>query len=322
MEDSLAVESGRLAIELHRVLSEIDPVRWRAGAADAVRTKLDDIQAKLAGLTGRRWPERGAALCARLADVRGALAAGLPEATASGRARWMTFRRSLVPAYESLQATLSEYAIHVPSLRPTNHRRALFHCASGALAITILWLVPDPAWTIAIAGPLALGAWTLEALRRSRPRMNGALMRFFAPLAHPHEHRRVNSGTWYLSALALLSLTRAPLPCAVGLTALAVGDPIAGWIGRRYGRVRLVHGRSLEGTLAFALAATLASIPVALAFAPALPWTSALIIGASGASAGALAELLSLRVDDNLSIGLAASAAAALVALALGAPLG
>lgn len=320
MEESLAAESGRLAIELHRALSEIDPVRWRAGAADAVRAKLDDVQARLAGLVGRRWPERAAALRARLSEVRGALASGIPEASASGR--WMAFRRALVPSYESLQATLSEYEIHVPSLRPTNHRRALFHVSSGALAIAILWLVPAPAWTIAIALPLALGAWTLEAMRRTRPRMNAALMRFFAPIAHPHEYRRVNSATWYLTALALLSFTSSPLPCAIGLAALAVGDPVAGWVGRRYGRVRLVHGRSLEGTLAFVGAATLAAVPVALAFAPSLPWASALVLAGSGAVAGAVAELVSLRVDDNLSIPLTGSAAAAVAALALGIPFG
>lgn len=322
MQDSLAAESGRLALELHGALSEIDPIRWRAGAADAARSKLAEIEARLAGLAGRRWPEAGARLRARLAEVGGALASGLPEATASGRARWMAFRSGLVPAYESLQATLSEYEIHVPSLRPTNHRRALFHVASGALAITILWVVPEPWWTIAIALPLCLAAWTTELLRHRRPAVNAVVMRLFDPIAHPHEHRRVNSATWYLTALTLLSLTLSPLPCAVGLAALAVGDPVAGLIGRRYGRIRLVHGRSLEGTLAFAVSATLLSVPVALAFAPGLPWGLALVIGGAGALGGALAELLSLRVDDNLSIGLSASLAAGVTAVLLGVPLG
>src|SRR5690606_33822078 len=140
---------------------------------------LAAIEERFAKLAGRRWPDAGARLRARLAEMGRALASGLPEATASGRARWMSFRSGLVPAYESLQATLSEHAIHVPSLRPSNHRRALFHVASGALAIAILWVVPEPWWTIAIAGPLCLGAWTTELLRHRRPAVNAVVMRLF-----------------------------------------------------------------------------------------------------------------------------------------------
>lgn len=320
--DPLAAESGELATELHRALSEIDPVRWRAGAAEKVRSKLHAIQGRLSGLTAQRWPDAGARLRVKLAEVGGALAAELPEASASGRARWMAFRRGLVPAYESLQATLTDYEIHVPSLRPTNVRRSLFHVCSGATALAVLFFSPEPWWPLAISGALATWAWTCEVTRRIWPRVNTILMRFFDPIAHPHEHRRVNSATWYLTALVLLSLTYSPLPCAIGLAALAVGDPLAGLIGRRFGRIRLVHGRTLEGSLAFTLAATLVALPVALLFAPTLPWTTALILAAAGGLSGALAELSSLRVDDNISIPLVASAATALAALALGVPFG
>ncbi|MEC7519748.1 MAG: hypothetical protein VYE22_07780 [Myxococcota bacterium] len=321
MQQALADESGRLVLELHRALSEIDPARWHAGAADAARLKLRAIEAKVAHLTSQSWPEKSAALRVKLAEVGAALAERLPRediTAANARARWMAFRKSMTPSYEALQATLHQLEIHVPSLRPTNHRRSLFHVLNAAVCMGILYAVPDPAWAIAISGPLVLWAWTMEIGRRWSERWNAVLMRAFAPIAHPHEWRRVNSATWYLTAIFSLSLTQAPLPCAVGLAVLGVGDPIAAFVGRRWGRIPLVHGRTLEGTLAFFAAASLFGVGAAFLFAPGIALGAALAIACAAGAAGALAELLSLRVDDNLSIPLVASGAAALVTWGLG----
>lgn len=321
MQQALTDESGRLVIELHRALSEIDPARWHAGAADAARLKLRAIEQKVAHLTSLTWPEKTAALRAKLAEAGAALAERLPHedvTAANARAHWMAFRRSMTPSYEALQTTLRQLEIHVPSLRPTNHRRSFFHVLSALTCIGILYAVPEPAWAIGIAAPFVLWAWTMEVGRRWSERWNEILMKWFAPIAHPHEYRRVNSATWYLTAIFALSLTQAPLPCAVGLAVLGVGDPVAGFIGRRWGRLRLIHGRTLEGTLAFFASATVAGVAAAYAFLPSIGLGAALAIAAAGAVVGALAELLSLRVDDNLSIPLTASGAAALAAWAVG----
>lgn len=329
MSDGVAEDRARLAaelqwvVELHWALSEIDPGRWRADAADHVRARFAALQARLTELTAS-GPESGA-LGARLDELKARLAAelaALENKAGSARARWMAFRRALAPSYEALQRTLLELEIHVPSLRPTNGKRAIFHLSSALLALTILYVVPEAWWTIPIAVPLALGAWTLEALRRTRPAMNARIMRFFAPIAHAHEHYRINSGTWFFTSVAILSLTVSPLPCAVGLAVLGVGDPIAAMVGRRFGRVRVMHGRTLEGSLAFVLAATVAGTLAAFAFAPALPIGAALVLGVSAGLAGAVAEMVSLRIDDNLTVALAGSAGAALACTALGVSLG
>ena len=314
-------ESGRLVMELHGALSEIDPARWHAGAADALRTRLRAIEARLTALTQQTWPEAGAALRAKLVDMGRALAALLPHedaTTANARAAWVAFRNAMTPSYEALQNTLHELEIHVPSLRPTNAKRTVVHVVSAFVAIGILFLVPSHWWAIGIAVPLAIFGWTLELLRKDRPWFNARVMRILGPIAHPHEHRRVNSATWYCSALALLALAFDPLASAIGLAALGVGDPIAALVGRRFGRVKLVHGRSLEGTLSFALVATIAGTLVAMLFAPDLAWSVALLVAASGGVAGALAELLSLRIDDNFSVPMVGAGAATIVASFLG----
>lgn len=322
---ALADESGRLVIELHGALQDLDPARWDASAASTLRTRIEAIADGIHALTEGEWTSEAAsdALRARLVSVGEALRT-VPAADgsfASAKSAWMAFRRELVPRYEAARAALSAYAVHVPSLRPTNHRRSFFHALMGTVTLAILYALPDPSWGIAITGAFLVWAWTMETVRRTSPRLNALLMKAFAPVAHPHETHRVNSASWYVTALFLLSLTRAPLVCAIGVAVLAFGDPLAALVGRRLGRIKLAHGRTLEGSLAFFVAGGLAGLAAAALFAPGLAWPAALAMAGAGALAGSLAELSSLRIDDNLSVALAASAAAAATGWLLGIPL-
>lgn len=198
--------------------------------------------------------------------------------------------------------------------RPTNIPRTVFHVGSGVLALTLLRVLPSRAWLIAAAGAFALFAWTCETLRRRSPAVNARLMRFFGPVAHAHEWHQVNSATWYATALLLMSFV-VPLEAAeIGVVVLAVADPTAGIIGRRFGRRRLASGRSLEGALAFTVAGFLAAFAwstVAGSYDASRLWVAA-VAGVVGATV----ELLVSRVDDNLAIPLATSLAVAVAALA------
>jgi dolichol kinase len=95
-----------------------------------------------------------------------------------------------------------------------------------------------------------------------------------------------------------------------------VADPAAGIVGRRLGRIRLRARRSLEGTLAFLAAGTLAALASLTVF-HAIPWPERLMVALVGAAAGALAELFTTRLDDNLTIPLTVAGAAAATELAL-----
>jgi len=84
--------------------------------------------------------------------------------------------------------------------------------------------------------------------------------------------------------------------CALaGIATLAVGDAFSTMVGVRYGK-RKFMGRSLEGSLAFVLSNF-------LALAPFYGLSKALVFS----FVGALAEMLSKKVDDNLTIPLVVS---------------
>lgn len=197
--------------------------------------------------------------------------------------------------------------------RPENFARSAFHVLSGLSAVGAIQIVP-PGWIPWIAGALAVAAWTCEITRRVWPGVNDALMGLFGLVAHAHERDRVNSGTWYTTALFGLALTSSPLVCSLAVLVLGVADPAAAAIGRRFGRTRIAAGRSLEGTGAFVVVGTLAAYAMLRVFYAELPLAECWALAGAAALAGGLAEALLHEVDDNLAIPIAAAAGAALVA--------
>ncbi len=290
-----------LVIELHQLLSEIDVARWKDEAAVALRDKLLELN--------RRLSQRE-----RLAALAGTLEQKLPgpELSHDTQSRWLAFKKGLQPAYEAIASSLRAEQIHVPSLRPTNHARSAFHVAAAAFSILLIEVLP-PLWLSLAALAYAGTFWVLELGRRRSPAMNAALLKFFRHVVHSHEATRVNSSTWYGTGLFLLTLTRSPVLCLVAVAILGVGDPLAGLIGRRFGRIKLVHGRSLEGTIAFFIGGAAVAFSLLRVLHPEVALGTALLLVGVASLCGALAELFSLRIDDNLSVPMAAAAGGALV---------
>jgi dolichol kinase len=195
-------------------------------------------------------------------------------------------------------------------MRPMNLPRSFFHVGSG-IVIVLASVLFEETTLFAIAASFAALGWILEGTRRIWPAWNSVLMRLFRPVAHSHEAHGVNSATWYVTAWAILLVTTHEQAANVGVLALAFGDPVAGVVGRKIGRRKLLAGKTLEGSIAF-LAATALVGAAYLAALVGVPVGKALATAALAGLVGATAELLSTRVDDNLSVPLLAGWAAAL----------
>jgi dolichol kinase len=130
----------------------------------------------------------------------------------------------------------------------------------------------------------------LDGIRLRHARANELFFRTFVHLASPREARGVASSTWYAVAL-LVVVAFFPRPAAVsGVLVLAVSDPAASWMGRRWGRRRFLGG-TLEGSLVF-LATALTILALRHPFGPAL----------AAALLATLAERVSWPVDDNFAV--------------------
>lgn len=203
------------------------------------------------------------------------------------------------------------------ALRPTNVARSVFHVCSGMLALFMIRAMPTHGWLIFAASAFAASAWSMEISRKTIRGVNEKLMKVFGPVAHPDEWHRVNSATWYATALVLLAIFATKEASEVGVITLAVADPIAAIVGRRFGSIRLVGKKSLEGSLGFVAAGTIACFAW-LACASSIHLFEALVVAATGAMAGAVAELLSTRFDDNFTIPVTCAGAITLLRLAIG----
>jgi len=281
-----------LALDVHSLLRDLDPARAHMERAEE---RLEVIKRKLEAL-----PATAAEEWARLAALA-------EEHTPRTEEQWEAFRLAAQPVYEAIAWHLRTLDIHIPSLRPTNYTRNLFHVFGAVVAIALLETVLPLAWLLPVAGSVAGLAWTLEGLRRIFPTVNRFCLWVFQRVRHPHESHRVNSSTWYATALVALAATERVDLAVMAIAVLGLADPAAAVIGRRYGKHRLIHGRSLEGTITFAVVGFFAAFSVGLLHMP----PAAAALGALGACVlGALAELTSRRIDDNLSVPLASAAGA------------
>ena len=270
-----------------------------------------------------------------LADERGSLLEGLQHAVRAGMpgameleavlsvdpdalGGWDKWRRAALPAYEAFAALVREAGHAAPSLRPSNPTRAVFHVLGGTSAAMMVAHVLPPDAMVPAALGVAACAWSMELARRQSDRVNRFLMWAFGPVAHAHEAWRVNSATWFSTALVVVAWMQSPVAALVAFLVLGWADPAAGIVGRRYGRTRLVHGRSLEGTVTFAVVGAVVAWAALLVWHPELAVEEALLVALGGAIPGAIAELFARRVDDNLAIPVVAGLGALGVMMALG----
>ncbi len=306
------------AHSVHALLSALDAhggahaVATRQRARDRAAHAIDGALRSLATVSGRVGVAVKGAVEGPLRTLSDALGGWPADGSGAGLSG---VRAALIDAYQRLRHVLEGWDVHVPALRPTNYWRNAYHVANGVAATAVLALAP-PSWILPAAAAFAGAAWSMEASRRLWPAVNDALMQLFAPVAHPHEAKRVNSATWYATSLLLLAWMQAPVASGIGLLVLAVGDPAAAIVGRRWGRLRLANGRSVEGSVAFVAAGFVGATVAALTLQPDLGVRAA-IAALAGAIAGAAAEQLSRKVDDNLTIPLSAALVAQAVLGAL-----
>lgn len=190
---------------------------------------------------------------------------------------------------------------------PNEHtwKRRTFHLAAAlAIPVVALSLGYRPAVYLAAVAAATLAA--AEALRLAVPAVNVRLIALLGPFLKPREKRSPTAATYMaLASLLVLFLFGTPI-AALALLYAALGDPAAGVVGTRYGRLRVrVLGRrlgakSVEGTLAFfgASAAVALALWAAGVYGPLWP---ALV----GAAVAALVEFLPIPVEDNLTVPLA-----------------
>ncbi|TVQ90741.1 MAG: hypothetical protein EA397_11720 [Deltaproteobacteria bacterium] len=294
---------------MHALLESLDPAVWSEEVPASARARLKGLRIELHGLLQDWGEEREPALRAAIQALLHALPdpASLDEQPET----WDALRTALEDPYEALVHEIEQRGAPARHLRPTNWARTSTHFAAGIGVALAYEHLLTPSTAIVAAAAFVCWAWSLEIGRKYSTRLNDFLMAAFSPITRAHERYRVNSATWFGTALLLLTLFVPGASGVVGVLILGVADPVAGFVGRRYGRTRFPSGRSLEGSLAFALSGFVVGFAYLILYRPSLGWWPAFAMAAAASIVGALTELFATRIDDNLAVPVASAIAAA-----------
>jgi diacylglycerol kinase (CTP) len=228
---------------------------------------------------------------------------------------------SLTRSYEDFLAQLPELKLEgvesltrTSHLKPMNYARNLFHAVSGLVAVLLYQFFLTKSQAIACVLVAAAVLVTLEIGRRCSGRWNKFLAgNIFKVLAHPSERDRITGSTYFVVGLAVITLVFPKPPVEVAILILAFADPVASITGRLWGKRKLFQNKSYVGTGAFfAVAWVTASIFLTVAVKD-LSTPRAAVAALIIAAAGTIVELLSTRLDDNLTVPVVCALAAFLL---------
>jgi len=205
-----------------------------------------------------------------------------------------------------------------------SYRRKLFHVLGiGCVGVTYGFSTASPLFVLAILAVITFIFSGLDILRFYVPSLKARVRRDFGPFMRNYELDRLSGSSWFLFASLITVALYSREAAALAFVYLAIGDPVASWVGVRWGRTKLPGGKSLEGSGALFLTASVVGVLYLLGgqalgtmIPMSLPVIAYLAIG--GAVAAAFAEWLPLRgLDDNFVVPVVAGGVITLMQLAV-----
>jgi dolichol kinase len=186
------------------------------------------------------------------------------------------------------------------AIKDSHYPRKVFHTLAGAVIPSAYYfaILPQEAltWIVLTAAAVWVG---FDSLRLRNASLNERFTRALRPLLKRKEARALTGASHLLGGASIAILL---YPTAVMMTTLffiALGDPAAAVVGKRFGRTRFSNGRSLEGS--FAMFATCLFIARWLG---GFTWS----VSTAGAMIAAVTELYSGKIDDNITVPLLSGA--------------
>lgn len=201
------------------------------------------------------------------------------------------------------QALLSQIRVSSPlRLRTDLHiTRKLWHMATGLMGLVFFYKsglsVETVATTLLI---FSACSFLTEYARLRNEKMNQLLMVVMKPVMRESEKNSVSGMPFYALGVSL-SLFFFPERIAIlSVLFLIFADPIASFCGILYGRDKILPNKSLQGTIAAFSVCYIVTLVYGLIHAS--PSMNLLVFSILAGMIGAVSELCSQFVDDNLCI--------------------
>jgi dolichol kinase len=179
--------------------------------------------------------------------------------------------------------------------------RRLIHMANGvAIATAYAWLFTHEQ-VIHIFGVIACVVYILDRVRIHYPELLQRVPQVNAAFFRAEEQLKESAMIPYAIAVLLTILTFPKAIALVAIYTLAISDPLSAVVGITWGRRHVVDDKTVEGSLAF-FAATFVIAVTALGAMTDAPAVRLVGAGFAIGLAGAVFEMLPMRIDDNLTI--------------------
>jgi dolichol kinase len=199
--------------------------------------------------------------------------------------------------------------------------RRLIHMANGSAIATAYALLFTHQQIVHVFGAIACIVYILDRVRIHYPELVARAPWINTLFFRAEEEFKESAMTPYAIAILLTLLTFPKAIALIAIYTLAIADPLSALVGISCGRRRVVQGKTLEGSAAF-LAATAVIAAVVLRVTTVVAATEIVAASLAIGLAGAVFEMLPLRLDDNLTIplfvGFAGWVVCALVGIAPG----
>ena len=181
--------------------------------------------------------------------------------------------------------------------------RKLYHVLGGLGLLSVYYVLGRERALVFYAVLFGL-VLILDGARLMIPKLNRFMFTRFRSFIRPNEEHKLTGTAPYVLGIGFSLYAYAQPVATAAICFLAFGDVAATAIGERFGKTK-IGNKSLEGTLAFIVAAALSGwFLLSLLGVPLHVWVMVL-----GVLVAAGVELLTLPINDNLLIPLAAGGA-------------
>jgi diacylglycerol kinase (CTP) len=179
--------------------------------------------------------------------------------------------------------------------------RKIWHMSTGSIAITLFLLSgqDQKAWGWA-ALIFALVGFSVDFLRLRYPKANELAIKFMGIFMRENERNDYSGLPFYALGCGISLLLFQSHIAILSIMFLVFSDPISSYFGVKYGKEKLLPNKSLQGTTAGFCTCYL----ITLIYGISLGHVSfdLLLFALLAGLVGAISELFSVLVDDNLTI--------------------
>lgn len=179
--------------------------------------------------------------------------------------------------------------------------RKVWHMAVGSLFLYMYCLGNAPAKTWGwFALTIAVLGFAADFLRLRSEKMNQMAVRFFGPFLRESERKDYSGLPFYALGCGLSLFLYNEQIAILSILFLVFSDPISSYFGVKYGKTKLLPNKSLQGSTAGFCTCYL----ITLIFGIVNAQVSVNLLGFAlmAGLVGAISELMSVFVDDNLTI--------------------